>query len=241
MLLDELGSGTDPDEGAALSEALLQVPARRAQSPTLGQHAHRRSSKEFAFRHPRAENACVEFDAGDARACYHLIVGMPGGSGALVIARRLGLLRRRSSSARRSASCARRGADALMADMRNARTQAEKARGAAGVAPRGRERMRREAAVERSARWKRRAGCSRPRRNSRVEERVRNAARVLARARALARAAARRRGAARWPGLSAGLEAELSGLQRFSAPARRFLGRRSRRAASSTCRATSSA
>jgi DNA mismatch repair protein MutS2 len=89
VLLDELGGGTDPSEGAALSEALLEeLLARRA--PTLAS-THIGALKEFAYRNARAENAHVEFDAVSLRPLYSLVIGAPGESRALAIARRLGL------------------------------------------------------------------------------------------------------------------------------------------------------
>jgi len=89
VLLDELGGGTDPSEGAALGAALLEeLLARRA--PTLAS-THLGSLKEFAYRNARAENAHVEFDAETLRPLYSLVIGAPGESRALLIARRLGL------------------------------------------------------------------------------------------------------------------------------------------------------
>jgi DNA mismatch repair protein MutS2 len=128
-LLDELGGGTDPDEGAALSEAILETLMEKG-APTLAS-THIGKLKEFAFRHPRAENACVEFDAKTLSPKYRLLVGTPGESGALVIARRLGLPGKLIDRA--NGRLVRRDADVqkLMADMRVARTQAERVRGEA--------------------------------------------------------------------------------------------------------------
>jgi DNA mismatch repair protein MutS2 len=100
------------------------------QAPTLAS-THIGKLKEFAFRHPRAENACVEFDAQTLSPRYKLLVGTPGESGALVIARRLGLPGKLIDRAH--GRLVRRDADVqkLMADMRHARTQAERVRGEA--------------------------------------------------------------------------------------------------------------
>ncbi len=136
VLLDELGSGTDPDEGAALSEALLEVLLTRRSHTLVSTHIGK--LKEFAFRHPRAENACVEFDAVTLAPCYQLIVGMPGESGALVIARRLGMPaaiveRAKERLVRRDEELTK-----LMADMRHARTRGREGARRRRIAPRGR-------------------------------------------------------------------------------------------------------
>jgi len=207
VLLDELGSGTDPDEGAALSEALLEVLLARRSHTLVSTHIGK--LKEFAFRHPRAENACVEFDAQTLAPCYHLIVGMPGESGALVIARRLGLPvpiveRAKERLVRRDEELT-----LLMSDMRTARTQAEKARGAAESRLEDAERMRSEAVEEKRA-LEAKSGLLEAEAQQSIEERVRNAAKVLARARAFVdQLPAAQRGAM---GEALGeLEAELSG------------------------------
>ncbi|MCB9905719.1 MAG: endonuclease MutS2, partial [Planctomycetes bacterium] len=89
VLLDELGGGTDPDEGAALGEALLERLLEKDVPTLVSTHLGR--LKEFAFRHPRVENACAEFDLETLAPCYTLVIGVPGESAALVIARRYGL------------------------------------------------------------------------------------------------------------------------------------------------------
>lgn len=182
VLLDELGSGTDPDEGAALSEALLEVLLKR-KCPTLVS-THIGKLKEFAFRHPRAENACVEFDAATLSPRYHLIVGMPGESGALVIARRLGLSLEIVERAKQRLVRRDEELTQLMADMRNARTQAEKARGAAESRLEDAERVRSEA-LEQKRLLEQKSELLEAEAQQSIEERVRNAAKVLERARAL--------------------------------------------------------
>jgi len=89
VLLDELGSGTDPEEGAALAasviEHLLEVGA------LLITTTHLSALKTFAVNDGRIANASMEFDAETHQPTYHLIVGMPGRSRAIEVAESIGL------------------------------------------------------------------------------------------------------------------------------------------------------
>jgi DNA mismatch repair protein MutS2 len=126
VLIDELGGGTDPDEGAALSDAILEHLLER-RVPTLAT-THLGKLKEFAFRHARAENACVEFDPETLSPLYRLLVGTPGESNALVIARRLGLDPAIVSQAEARLERHEKEVLELMAQVRGAREQAERVR-----------------------------------------------------------------------------------------------------------------
>ena len=89
VLIDELGSGTDPDEGAALSQAILE---RVLASGALGLvTTHLAPLKVFASRTEGILNAAMRFDVERLQPTYRLTVGQPGRSYALAIARRLGL------------------------------------------------------------------------------------------------------------------------------------------------------
>jgi DNA mismatch repair protein MutS2 len=125
VLLDELGAGTDPTEGAALGRAILDqldgVGCRAIVTTHLG------DLKTYAFNNDRAENGAVEFDIETMRPTYRLHIGQFGMSNALKIARRLKLPRELLKRARKYLK-RRKGKAGDLAQLQQLREEAEKAR-----------------------------------------------------------------------------------------------------------------
>ncbi len=89
VLIDELGGGTDPDEGQALAKAIVSHLLSTGCAGVVT--THYTALKEFAFAAKGIENACMEFDSNTLQPLYAMRIGLPGASNALAISRRLGL------------------------------------------------------------------------------------------------------------------------------------------------------
>ncbi|HEX6203799.1 MAG TPA: hypothetical protein VF100_12415, partial [Thermoanaerobaculia bacterium] len=89
LLVDELGSGTDPEEGSALGVSFLEGIVERGSLAVITTHLTQVAAA--ALEMPGAACAAMEFDPASGQPTYHLLPGPPGGSEALALARRLGL------------------------------------------------------------------------------------------------------------------------------------------------------
>jgi DNA mismatch repair protein MutS2 len=123
VLVDELGTGTAPEEGAALAVALLDEFRERG-CLTLATTHHDRL-KTYASTTPNVLNAAVEFDEVNLRPTYRLMVGVPGGSSGIDIARRLGLPAQVIDRARAQLSPEAHEAAALISYLHRSRDELE--------------------------------------------------------------------------------------------------------------------
>jgi DNA mismatch repair protein MutS2 len=126
VILDELGAGTDPQEGAGLARAILSELLRRG-IPTLVA-THYPELKAFAYNTPGAENACMEFNLRTLRPTYRLVLGLPGRSNALAIAKRLGLPEEILAEARSMVDAGDLEADRLLEKIQRERETARRER-----------------------------------------------------------------------------------------------------------------
>ncbi len=138
ILLDELGAGTDPEEGAALGLAILE--ALLESGAFVASSTHLTPLKLFAIQHPEIKTASMEFDLETLSPTFRVIEGIPGKSNAFVIAERLGLDRDRVDRARGFLSHGEIRAEDIIEELHRERQVLSRSREAAD---RDREEMRR--------------------------------------------------------------------------------------------------
>ncbi len=147
VLLDELGAGTDPVEGAALAQAILESLCAR-QARTLAT-THFSEIKAFALTHSGMQNASMEFDVDRLCPTYRLFIGIPGKSNAFEISSRLGLSNEIIGRARAFLQKQDVAFERVLSEAEQARRSAEQERDAAHVARDEAERLRDGLAQER--------------------------------------------------------------------------------------------
>ena len=126
ILLDELGAGTDPQEGAALARGLLQYLVDRQFTCLVATHYP--ELKTYAHATDGLTNASMQFDLETLQPTYHLTIGLPGRSNALLIAEKLGLPASIIQSARETVSPLELKADDLLDDIHHQRELARRER-----------------------------------------------------------------------------------------------------------------
>ncbi|MBI4918155.1 MAG: endonuclease MutS2 [Acidobacteria bacterium] len=146
VLLDELGAGTDPAEGAALGVAVLEEVQRRG-ALTLAT-THHGAIKVYASTTAGAMNAAMEFDERTLRPTYRLLAGIPGRSQAFAIAERYGLDPAVLARAREQRSVAEERLDRLMEELERERGRAAEERRELAAARAALEMERRRAGEE---------------------------------------------------------------------------------------------
>jgi DNA mismatch repair protein MutS2 len=124
VLLDELGSGTDPLEGEALGRGILNYLLACNTKVLVSTHLSK--LKEFAYSSDRVENGSMEFDPDTLHPTYRLRIGIPGESNALRIARRLGIPQAILDEAGAALEMENRDMKELMDDVQRVRIETEK-------------------------------------------------------------------------------------------------------------------
>ena len=126
VIFDELGAGTDPQEGAALARAILNFLLETGCTTLVATHYP--ELKTFAHSTEGVVNASLEFDIKTLRPTYHLTIGLPGRSNALLIAQRLGLPQPIIESAKGEINPDDLRADKLLDDIRKERNRTSRER-----------------------------------------------------------------------------------------------------------------
>ena len=123
LLFDELGSGTDPQEGAALAMGILEYI--RKVGATVMATTHYPELKVYAHEAPNTVNASMEFDQDTLSPTYRLLIGVPGRSNALQISERLGLRTDILNMARQEITVESQSMNEMVANLEHQRRRAE--------------------------------------------------------------------------------------------------------------------
>ncbi len=126
VLIDELGAGTDPDEGSALAKAITIELLNKNSYGVITTHYS--SLKEFAMSNDKIVNASMDFDSQTFAPLYRIRIGSPGISNALEIAKRLGLSERLVESAKSNLSKEKQSFENILLQAEKVREEAEKSK-----------------------------------------------------------------------------------------------------------------
>ncbi|MBQ2764632.1 MAG: endonuclease MutS2, partial [Firmicutes bacterium] len=126
VLLDELGAGTDPVEGAALAMAMIDTLMAKGVKVIVTTHYS--ELKAYAYNHPHLANASVEFDVDTLRPTYRLLMGVPGRSNAFDIALSLGVDKNVVLKADEYMSKEQKEVQDFLANLEEGRARTEKAK-----------------------------------------------------------------------------------------------------------------
>lgn len=124
VLFDELGSGTDPTEGAALAMSIIDYLIKK--NTTVVSTTHYSELKLYAMTTDYVQNASVEFDVKTLSPTFRLIIGTPGKSNAFEISKRLGLVQSVLDNASKYISKENRDFESLISEIESDRIEAEK-------------------------------------------------------------------------------------------------------------------
>lgn len=146
VLIDELGSGTDPIEGAALAVSIIEY--LRAKGARIAATTHYAELKAYALETEGVSNGSCEFDVNTLRPTYKLLIGVPGRSNAFAISERLGMDKSVVEEAKKIVGNENRSFEAVLESLEATRLELEKEKERAEKAVQAADRMRSKAQSE---------------------------------------------------------------------------------------------
>lgn len=146
VLIDELGAGTDPVEGAALAVSIIEY--LRAKGAEIAATTHYAELKAYALNTPGVINGCCEFDVETLRPTYNLLIGVPGRSNAFAISEHLGMDKSVIEEAKKIIGSENQSFESVLQKLEETRLELEKEKEKAEKAVLDADRMRSRAQSE---------------------------------------------------------------------------------------------